>query len=117
MRQDKSPFSMADRKAWVNVYLSGKESLREVSAQAGVSHQTLYKWVKKEINTPCVRYKSMPKKQRTASPKMDPRDAEILRLKAELEQAKLQAHAYETMISIAEKELKISIRKKAGAKQ
>lgn len=113
MRQDKSPFSKADRKAWVNVYLSGKRSLREVSAQAGVSHQTLYKWVKKEINTPCVRYKSMPKKQ----PKMDLRDAEILRLKAELEQARLQAHAYETMISIAEKELKISIRKKAGAKQ
>lgn len=117
MKPSRSQHSLAERTAWINVYRSGNQSLREVAARAGVSHQTLYKWVKGKIKSPAVRSKNMSGKPESTQPKMDPRDAEILRLKAELEQAKLQAHAYDTMIKIAEKELNISIRKKAGAKQ
>lgn len=117
MKPARSQHSLAERTAWVNVYLSGNQSLREVAAQAGVSHQALYKWVKGIIKSPSVRSKNMPDKPEPLQPKMDSRDAELLRLKAELEQAKLQAHAYDTMINIAEKVLNISIRKKAGAKQ
>ena len=43
--------------------------------------------------------------------------AENKRLQDALEMAKLRAKAYETMIEVAESNLNISIRKKAGTKQ
>jgi transposase-like protein len=118
MKQDKSPYPLADRIALVNLYLTSDRTLREIAAEAGISYQTLNNWVQRQINRGKMRSKDMKGKQ--SSPKkstVDPRDAEIIRLKKELEQAKMMAHAYDTMIRIAETELNISIRKKAGAKQ
>lgn len=113
-----SRFTLAEKIAWAQLYLSGERSLRDVATEAGVPHQTLACWVKKaQLKRFGTRYMDMSKTPTTSAPAPDPRDAEILRLKAELEQAKLQAHAFDTMISIAEKELNIQIRKKAGAKQ
>jgi transposase len=43
--------------------------------------------------------------------------AKIKRLEQELEDAKLKAEGYSKMIDIAERELKISIRKKSNTKQ
>lgn len=108
---------MAERIAWVRIYLQGSRSLRAVASEAGVSHQTLNSWVHEIIKSSSLRCRSM--KSHVLSPEFhqDPRDAEILRLKAELDQALLKAHALDTMITIAERELNISIRKKAGAKQ
>lgn len=42
---------------------------------------------------------------------------EILRLKKELKDAQMRAHAYDTMIDVAEEMFNIPIRKKAGTKQ
>lgn len=44
-------------------------------------------------------------------------EVRIKQLEKELDYEKLRTHALDTMINIAEKELKISIRKKSGAKQ
>jgi hypothetical protein len=46
-----------------------------------------------------------------------PTQEQILELERQLEQAKLKIAGLETMIDIAEQELKISIRKKSGTKQ
>src|SRR5687767_3110199 len=43
--------------------------------------------------------------------------AQIEQLKKELEQARLEAEAYRKMIEIAERDLKINIRKKSNTKQ
>lgn len=43
--------------------------------------------------------------------------SEIARLQGELEREKLRAHAYDTMIDVAEEMFNIPIRKKAGTKQ
>lgn len=61
------------------------------------------------------RYVSM--KRKTSPQSADPRDAEIALLRAALEKAELRAHALDTMIDVAEANLNIKIRKKAGAKQ
>jgi len=44
-------------------------------------------------------------------------EARIKQLEKELEYEKLRVHALDTMINIAERELKIPIRKKSGARQ
>jgi uncharacterized protein YlxW (UPF0749 family) len=42
---------------------------------------------------------------------------EVIRLRSQLEKAEIKAEAYEELINVAESKFKISIRKKAGAKQ
>jgi hypothetical protein len=44
-------------------------------------------------------------------------ESRVKQLEKELEHEKLRTHALDTMINIAERELKIPIRKKPGAKQ
>ena len=46
-----------------------------------------------------------------------PESARVHELEKQLEMARLEAAAYRTMIEIAERELKIEIRKKSGTKQ
>lgn len=56
-------------------------------------------------------------KPETGRNEADRLKARIKELEAELEDAKLRAYAYNTMIDVAERELNIEIRKKSGAKQ
>ncbi len=53
----------------------------------------------------------------TGRPMKDPQKERIKQLEKQLEEARLKLEAYETLISIAEKEEGISILKKDGAKQ
>lgn len=68
------------------------------------------------------------KTRKVESVQTEPRDAkmpedikslqeEVIRLRAQLEKAEIKAEAYEELINVAESKFKISIRKKAGAKQ
>ena len=83
-----------EKRGYVDLYLTGEYTLREVAKMGGISHTTLYKWIVNGI--PCKR------KSRYI----------IVNEKAEL-----RAHALDTMIDVAEANLNIKIRKKAGAKQ
>lgn len=49
-------------------------------------------------------------------PEADALRQEVAKLRRELEAAELRAEAYSTMIDIAERELKVAIRKKSGTK-
>lgn len=105
-----------EKRGYVDLYLTGEYTLREVAKMGGISHTTLYKWIVNGI--PCKRKsRYIIVKEKSKPQPVDSRDAEIARLKAALEKAELRAHALDTMIDVAEANLNIKIRKKAGAKQ
>ena len=119
----KSEFSAAERERIVREYLTGSETAHELSLKYGIKGKsTLSNWV--------VRLQKS-KKSTTFAPSIQPPmvdevpmkkqtplelEAEIKRLTRELEWAKLQNKALNTMIDIAESQ-GIQIRKKSGAKQ
>ena len=80
-------------------------TVMELSIEYKVSQATIYDWLRKlkeeEGDSP-------------SAPTSDPAQRADL---GELEQLRLKVAALETMIDIAEEELKIDIRKKSGAKQ
>lgn len=105
-----------EKRGYVDLYLTGEYTLREVAKMGGISHTTLYKWIVNGI--PCKRKSRYIIVNEKSKPQpVDSRDAEIARLKAALEKAELRAHALDTMIDVVEANLNIKIRKKAGAKQ
>lgn len=105
-----------EKHRYVDLYRTGEYSLREIASMGGFSYQALFKWVKDGTTSrKKSRYIDMGKVKKPQA--VDPRDAEIARLKAALEKAELRAHALDTMIRVAETNLNIKIRKKVGAKQ
>ena len=119
----KSEFTAAERERIAREYLTGNETARELSLKYGVKGKsTISNWAARLQN---------PKKSTTFVPSIQPPmvdevpmkkqtpselEAEIKRLTKELEWAKLQNKALNTMIDIAESQ-GIQIRKKSGAKQ
>ena len=119
----KSEFSAAERERIAREYLTGNETARELFLKYGVKGKsTISNWAARLQN---------PKKSTTFAPSIQPPmvdevpmkkqtplelEAEIKRLTRELEWAKLQNKALNTMIDIAESQ-GIQIRKKSGAKQ
>lgn len=107
-----------EKRRYVEMYHTSGLTLAEIGRQAGVTKQSVSAWVKKfTITANTQRSITVSKSKNRKEPQVDPRDAEIARLKAALEKAELRAHALDTMINVAEETLKIKIRKKAGAKQ
>lgn len=86
------------------------------------SKEVLYGWVKKFLNgKDCVPSESFitsdPMKEKSIEAQLMELKAENKRLQDALDMANLRAKAYETMIDVAEQNLNVSIRKKAGTKQ
>lgn len=86
------------------------------------SKEVLYGWVKKFLNgKDCVPSESFitsdPMKEKNIEAQLMELKAENKRLQDALDMANLRAKAYETMIDVAEQNLNVSIRKKAGTKQ
>lgn len=86
------------------------------------SKEVLYGWVKKFLDgKECVPSESYitpdPMKEKSIEAQLMELKAENKRLQDALDMANLRAKAYETMIDVAEQNLNISIRKKAGTKQ
>jgi transposase-like protein len=116
MRKKVNQLTDEEKRHYVNLYFTSDYTLREIAAMGGFSFQTLHNWVRKGIPKEREsRYIDV--KDDTKPQAIDPREAEIARLKVALEKAELRAHALDTMIDIAESKLNIKIRKKAGAKQ
>lgn len=96
---------------------SGRISQSEASRRYGIlGHSTVLKW--------CRKYGKLPSHREKGLKSMDEKDMELLRLrnenkalKQELEDARLRAVAFETLVNVAERELGIPIRKKYGAKR
>jgi transposase-like protein len=118
-------FSLAERNQIVQEYLSSGHKKREIwkkyTGQAE-EHGQILRWMRQ------LGYAAMPEKRNLVSmKKIQPSNEasieniqlkrKIRELEKALETANLKSYALSTMIDIAEKELKISIRKKSNTKQ
>lgn len=105
--------------------LSGSISMCEASRRYKIAGNcTVSRWISKFMSQNNPNYNNeQPDMERRLSEEEDPK-GEIARLREkikqledQLEYEKLRSEAYETMIRIAEKEFKLPIKKKFGAKQ
>ena len=124
--------SWAEREEMIKEYLSGNYSKVEIWRRytgQTVEHGKMLHWMRMlgysdKIENPIKRHLSsgfIGQEQAVLATKdnqQDPRDLQkrIKELERQLESAQLKAEGYELMIEIAEKELKIPIRKKSDTK-
>lgn len=93
--------------------------LNTLALKYSVSRSTIYPWIRNfaSSNPKIVDYMKQKKSIKPSSEEIASLKSEILRLKKELRDAQMHAHAYDTMIDVAEEMFNIPIRKKAGTKQ
>jgi hypothetical protein len=124
--------SWAEREEMIQEYLTGNYSKVEIWKKytgQSVEHGKMLHWMRmlgysEKIGNPIKRHLSsgfIRQEQPILATKenpQDPRDLQkrIKELERQLENAQLKAEGYELMIEIAEKELKIPIRKKSDTK-
>jgi len=110
-------YSDAFKEAVIQDFLTGTLTRREVERKYKIGNSRLTYWLKEKGYTVYCGPQSL-----FLSPMSDLSDSnssekeQLARLKKELEDAKLLAESYKKMIEIAEKDLKISIRKKSNTK-
>ncbi len=120
---------MHSKEEIIQEYLTTGAGFRQLAEKYGISRTTICKWVAihQGIHNlpPTENQNRYSRSSMSSSPdKKDQNDAtlkelkqQIETLKKQLEWEKLRSEALDTMISIAEKQLDISIRKKPGAQQ
>lgn len=107
----------------VTYYFEHGEDRKSTLEEFGIDHANLRDWLRRyPRKEKVVSLLSQIEKEMAKSYKQLPVDAvsaqvEYERLQRELELEKLKTKALETMIDIAESDLKVPIRKKSGAKQ
>ena len=109
-------FTPLQKRSIVSSILQKRMSIEEAALQYGIKDKKLIRdWIsleQLEIGDICVEANStMVKKKSTDT------DAELIALKKALEESQLKIKALNTMIDIAEQELRVNIRKKSGAKR
>ena len=117
------------KKEAVTEYLVNGCSYRELAKKYGVSRSTINKWVlvhqgihdlartSKQVSYD-LQQKTLGKKtRRIIKSEQSELEKKIELLEKQLEWEKLRSKALDTMITVAEKELHIDIRKKPGTKQ
>ena len=97
-------------------------SYREASRRYSLSRNIIKKWVAEESITKLLKSKTTVFSDTLPLGMTEDAQNKLLRqqiktLTQQLEQAKLKAQAFETMIIVAEEELRIKIRKKRGTPQ
>lgn len=107
----------------LHLYLEEGLSCYRIAKIIPVSRWTLLAWIRnfaddKKVNQ-SIRVKAMKKKEGSTLELLDTKQLqqEVMRLRDELLKSNLRAEAYNELINVAEKQFKISIRKKAGTKQ
>jgi transposase-like protein len=106
----------------VQEYLMTDATVSEIQEKYGIkSRSCIPDWVRKfGLNKPTQReieFQNGMKEQNGRSPREQELELENARLKKELEKERLRTLALNTMIDIAERDLKIKVRKNSGAKQ
>lgn len=110
----------------VQEYLTTGQGIKELMAKYNIEGvNTIGKWVKKYSSSQpdeakIERDRIMSKANQKPSEKSKKQlelEAKIAALEKELSHEKLRSEALSTLIEVAEKELKVDIRKKPGAKQ
>jgi transposase-like protein len=104
---------MEKREQIIAEYLGGGISYRKLEKRHGIDFRTIHSWVMKNKG------KDYKKESKSKINSIDSASdsKEVQRLKKELASAQLHAKLLNTIIDLAEKELKIDIRKKSGTKR
>lgn len=115
-------FTDDDRMKICSEFLESGMSAQKIAEKYHInSKEVIYGWVKKFLGEKSLSLASFvtpdPMKEKSVEDQLMELKAENKRLQDALDMANLRAKAYETMIEVAEKNLNISIRKKAGTKQ
>lgn len=106
----------------VQDYLMADATVSEIQEKYGIkSRSCISDWVRKfGLNKPTQReieFQNMMKEQSGKTLREQELELENKQLKKELEKERLRTLALNTMIDIAERDLKIKVRKNSGAKQ
>ena len=106
----------------VREYLSTGVSQKELMQKFNIrGNNTIKLWMRKfDLQEPShqqIEIQRIMAKKKEQTPYEQELEAKIKKLEEQLEYEKLRTLALNTMIDIAERDLKISIRKKSGAKQ
>ncbi len=111
MKQRQQKFTETFKRQVIAEVLSGRLTKEQARKQYQIRGKSLIiNWIRKfDLPTPIY----------MSEPSLNEKDLQtkIKRMERELEDAQLRAEAYSKMIDIAERELKISIRKKSNTKQ
>jgi transposase-like protein len=117
------------KKEAVREYLEEGKSYRELSEKYGVNRTTLNKWVlvhqgihnlprcHKQVSYDLQQKKLGKKSKQAVKEHQSELEKKIEVLEKQLQWEKLRSKALDTMITVAERELNIEIRKKPGTKQ
>ena len=109
---------MDKKESIINEYLIGGTSFRILEKKHGISRSTINRWVLGYQGFICIR-KSPKESISLLEMKKEPAvvlPTEVIELQKQLAQERLHNKLLTAMIDIAEKELKIPIRKKYGTK-
>ena len=103
-------------------YLSGKASYGVLAEEHGLKDkgvvQEFVKWYRRKGELSALNQADMPIKKTSVATSVEPHAQEqIKELRRQLELSELKVEALETLIDLAEAQLKIDIRKKSGTKQ
>jgi len=106
----------------VQEYYETDVSQRELMRKFNIGgNNTIKKWMRKfDLQAPSQQHLELQRtmvKQKEKTPYEQELETKIQKLKEQLEYEQFRTLALNTMIDIAERDLKISIRKKAGAKR
>jgi transposase-like protein len=106
-----------EKEAIVAEYLLGGGTFRFLGEKHGVDFRSLHSWVMKYKGKKQVKIKRVPSAECLLPPVTAALPTDVKQLQEELRKAKLHNELLNAIIDIAEKDLKIEIRKKSGTKR
>ena len=104
-----------NREAIIAEYLTGDLTYRKLELKHGIDFRTIHSWVTKFRSGSLKKEK--PNKRQPSPPVNEKLPTDVKQLQEELRKSKLYNELLNTMIDIAEDQLKIDIRKKSGTKR
>jgi transposase-like protein len=106
-----------EKEAIVSEYLLGGGSFRFLGKKHDVAFKNIQRWVMKYKGIKATKIKKVPSADSLLSPPSPPLPTDVKQLQEELRKARLHNELLNAIIDIAEKDLKIDIRKKSGTKR
>ena len=115
-------YSVEEKMAIIQEYLTTTISMNQMTKKYHIGHETIPKWMRifgipMPNEVPVKKYMLQDKESKETPVSLASLEARLKELQTELDREKLKNLALTTMIEVAEEELHINIRKKAGAKQ
>ena len=111
--KDKKTITNSEKERIIAEYLIGNTTFRKLGAKYQVDFRIIHSWVSKFQGK---QLKKAVPKQKESQSKEASLPTDVKQLQEELRKARLHNELLTTMIDIAEKQLKIDIRKKSGTK-